>query len=202
MNNEYSLDVEAVKEYYADLLILQYRNKEKARETIKIGAENYLGDGLIFQLQDVLDIDKAEGKQLDIIGKILNCPRIIEGINPEQRYFSFEKPNARGFSTKNKISDGAWKNQFNSLFSIYSMPDNYYRILLKFAAVKNRLKASMSEMDDLLFLIFGNSIYLENNKNLSITYYITDEIRVPGQAAQKLGYLAAPNGITAIFEYI
>ena len=202
MNNDYSQEVEAVKEYYADLLILQYRNKQKARETIKIGAEIYLGDGLIFQLQDVLDIDKAEGKQLDIIGKILTCPRIIEGINPELRYFSFEKPNARGFSTKNKISDGAWKTKYNSLFSIYSMPDNYYRILLKFAAIKNRLRASMSEMDNLLFLIFGNSIYLENNKNLSITYFITDEIRVPGQAAQKLGYLAAPNGITAIFEYI
>lgn len=202
MNNDYSQEVEAVKEYYADLLILQYRNKQKARETIKIGAENYLGDGLIFQLQDVLDIDKAEGKQLDIIGKILNCPRIIEGINPELRYFSFERSNARGFSTKNKISDGAWKTQNNSLFSIYSMPDNFYRILLKFAAIKNRLRASMSEMDNLLFLIFGNSIYLENNKDLSITYFITDEIRVPGQAAQKLGFLAAPNGINAIFEYI
>lgn len=202
MNNDYSIDVEAVKNYYADLLILQYRNKLKARETIKLGAGIYLGDGLIFQLQDVLNIDKAEGKQLDIIGKILNCPRIIEGINPELSYFSFEKSNARGFSTKNKISDGAWKNQYNSLFSIYSLPDNYYRILLKFAAIKNRLRASMGEIDNLLFLIFGNNIYLENNKNLSITYYITDEIRVPGQAAQKLGYLAAPNGVAVTFEYI
>lgn len=202
MNNDYSQEVEAVKEYYSDLLILQYRNKQKARETIKIGAEIYLGDGLIFQLQDVLDIDKAEGKQLDIIGKILNCPRIIEGINPELRYFSFEKPNARGFSTKNKISDGAWKNQYNSLFSIYSLPDTSYRILLKFKAIKNRLKASMGEIDNLLFSIFGNDIFMTNNKNLSITYSILDNIRVAGQAAQKLGYLAAPNGVSVSFEYI
>lgn len=62
------------------MLVLQYRNKPKARETIKIGADIYLGDGVIFQLQDILDIDTAEGPQLDIIGKILDCPRIVQGV--------------------------------------------------------------------------------------------------------------------------
>lgn len=202
MNNDYSLEVEAVKEYYADLLILQYRNKQKARETIKLSSEIYLGDGLIFQLQDILNIDDSEGKQLDIIGKILQCPRIVEGINPELNYFSFEKPNARGFSTKNKISNGAWKNQYNSLFSIYSLPDTSYRTLLKFKAIKNRLKASMGEIDDLLFIIFGNDVFMTNNKDLSIKYSISDNVKVAGQAAQKLGYLAAPNGVSVSFEYI
>lgn len=70
---DYTQDIQDVKTYYADLLILQYRNKPKARETIKIGADIYLGDGVIFQLQDILDIDKAEGAQLDIIGKSLTA---------------------------------------------------------------------------------------------------------------------------------
>lgn len=201
MNNYYTQEIEEVKEYYADLLILQYRNKKKARETIKLGAEIYLGDGLIFQLQDILDIDKAEGKQLDIIGKILQCPRIVEGINPEVRYFSFEKPNAKGFSTKNSLSDGAWKNQFNSLFSIYSLPDGSYRVLLKFKAIKNRLRGSMAEIDDLLFNIFGNEIRLTNNQDLTITYTINDSILIPAQAAIKLGYLNAPIGVVAQYVY-
>lgn len=201
MIKNYAQDTEEVKKYYADLLILQYRNKPKARETIKLGAEIYLGDGLVFQLQDILDIDSAIGKQLDIIGKILNCPRIVEGINPEIRYFSFHKTNAKGFSTKNKLSNGAWKTQFNSLFSIYSLPDSEYRVLLKFAAIKNRLRASMAEIDDLLFSIFGNEINLTNNQNLSITYTINDSIFIPAQAAIKLGFLNAPAGVTVQYVY-
>lgn len=201
MNNYYTQEIEDVKEYYADLLILQYKNKPRARQTIKLGAEIYMGDGLIFQLADILNIDVAKGKQLDIIGKILMCPRIIEGINPELRYFSFQKPNAKGFSTKNTISNGAWKNQFNSLFSIYSMPDDSYRILLKFAAIKNRLRGSMAEIDELLYNIFGNEIRLTNNQDLTITYTINDSILIPAQAAIKLGFLNAPIGVAAQYVY-
>ena len=76
----YEQDVSDVEEYYANLLILQYRNKPKARATIKLGANLYLGDGVIFQLQDVLDIDNAQGVQLDLIGKIVGAPRNVPNL--------------------------------------------------------------------------------------------------------------------------
>ena len=41
--------IDDVKEYYADLLILQYRNKPKARNTVKMGVDIYTGDGVLFQ---------------------------------------------------------------------------------------------------------------------------------------------------------
>ena len=78
---DYTQDIEDVKEYYANLLILQYRGKIKARETVKEGINIYMGDTVLFQLQDILDIDIAEGAQLDIIGKILDCPRIVDWVN-------------------------------------------------------------------------------------------------------------------------
>lgn len=78
---DYTQDIEDVKEYYANLLILQYRGKIKARETVKEGINIYMGDTVLFQLQDILDIDVAEGAQLDIIGKILDCPRIVDWVN-------------------------------------------------------------------------------------------------------------------------
>lgn len=201
MPSSYLPDVESVKNYYADALIMQYRSKKKARETVKTGAQIYLGDTVLLQLQDILDIDKAVGKQLDIIGKILDCPRIIQGINPEVRFFSFEKTNARGFSTKDRLNDGPWKTAENSLWSIYSLPDSSYRILLKFKAIKNRLRASMAEIDDLLYSIFGNDIYMVNNLDLSITYYISDNILIPAQAAVALGYLEAPVGVSVNYVY-
>ena len=84
-------EIESIENYYADLIIIQYRNKPKARATIKLGADLYLVDGLVFDLQNVLDIDIAQGTQLDLIGKILGCSRNIFGFNIDKKYFSFEK---------------------------------------------------------------------------------------------------------------
>ena len=84
-------EIESIENYYANLLIIQYRNKTKARATIKLGVDLYLGDGIVFDLQNVLDIDTAKGQQLDLIGKILGCNRNIFGYNVDKKYFSFEK---------------------------------------------------------------------------------------------------------------
>lgn len=84
-------EIASVEDYYANLIIIQYRNKPRARATIKLGANLYLADGLVFDLQNVLDIDIAEGTQLDLIGKILGCNRNIFGFNIDKKYFSFEK---------------------------------------------------------------------------------------------------------------
>lgn len=87
----YETQITNVENYYADLLIIQYRQKPKARATIKLGADLYLADGLVFQMQNILDIDTAIGAQLDLIGKILGVNRNIPGFTIDKEYFSFEK---------------------------------------------------------------------------------------------------------------
>lgn len=84
-------EIASIENYYANLLIIQYRNKPKARATIKLGVDLYIGDGIVFDLQNVLDIDTAGYAQLDLIGKILGCSRNIFGFNIDKKYFSFEK---------------------------------------------------------------------------------------------------------------
>lgn len=59
----------------------------------------------------------------------------------------------------------------------------------------------MAEIDDLLYSIFGNDIYMVNNLDLSITYYISDNILIPAQAAVALGYLEAPVGVSVNYVY-
>lgn len=87
----FETEIANVENYYADLLIIQYRNKTKARQTIKLGVDLYLGDELLFDLSNVLDIDTAVGAQLDIIGKILGVNRQINGLTIDKEFFSFEK---------------------------------------------------------------------------------------------------------------
>lgn len=189
--------IDEVKEYYADLLILQYRNKPKARETIKLGVDIYTGDGLLLQLADCLNIDIAVGAQLDIIGKILDCPRNVPGINNQTKYFSFHiDENSLGFSTIGNPSNGVAKNRNNSILTAYTLRDEEYRQLLKFKAFLNVWRGDMGSMDRALYSVFGNTINLKNNQDMTITYEIS-EMNTTIEAAQALGYFRAPIGVAA-----
>lgn len=196
----YETELESVKEYYADLLILQYRNKPKARATIKEFVDICMGDGLVFELNDCLNIDKAEGEQLNLIGKILGCNRNIYGLNPDTKFFSFQKTNAYGYSDKDALSEGYWKSYFNSTGSVYALSDSDYRQLLKFKAALNVMPATMKGMDEALYQVFEDNVTILNNQDLSITYVINQQTVVT-KAAEVLGYFSAPMGITVNFSY-
>ena len=201
---DYTNQRESVKEHYADLLIMQYHSKYKARETLKLGAEIYMGDGLVFDLQDILDIDVAEGKQLDLIGKILDCPRVIPGFDIDKPFFTFEHTgDDYGFSIVGQPSQGYFKSLSYDYSSMYSLPDNDYRLLLKFKARANRARASWKDLDDIFFDLFGEGIEVVNNKNLTITYRVKQSMITDGLlAAIKLNYLEPPLGIGYNIEYI
>lgn len=195
---DYTQDIQDVKTYYADLLILQYRNKPKARETIKIGADIYLGDGIIFQLQDILDIDTAVGAQLDIIGKILDCPRVVQGIYNDMIFFQFyDGPDSVGFSTVGNPQGGNFRTIQNYNQSEYSLPDNDYRFLLKFKSAVNVMRGSERGIDDALWNVFQGDVLLKNNHNLTITYIVSVERTLAALAAKQLGYYRAPEGVGA-----
>lgn len=195
---DYTQDIQDVKTYYADLLILQYRNKPKARETIKIGADIYLGDGIIFQLQDILDIDTAVGAQLDIIGKILDCPRVVQGIYNDMIFFQFyDGEDSVGFSTVGNPQGGNFRTIQNYNQSEYSLPDDDYRFLLKFKSAVNVMRGSERGIDDALWNVFQGDVLLKNNHNLTITYIVSAERTLAALAAKQLGYYRAPEGVGA-----
>ena len=193
---QYQPDRESVKKYYANLLILQYRNKPKARETIKIWVDALLGDGLVFQIPDILDIDKAAGETLDIIGKILDCPRIVQGIVIDRKFFQFhEDENSLGYSTVGHPNYASFRSRQNSNLSKYALEDEDYRLLLKFKALVNVLRGSIADIDNALYAVFGDKVLLQNNQDLSIGYVIQTDNMLSVIAAKLLGYFRAPSGV-------
>lgn len=195
---DYIQDREDVKNYYADLLILQYRSKPKARETIKIGADIYLGDGLVFELQNILDIDTAVGAQLDIIGKILDCPRIVQGVYNDLKFFQFHiDKNSLGFSMIGSPTNAVFRTINNYNQSEYSLPDEDYRFLLKFKSAVNVMRGSEKGIDEALYSAYGGDVLLKNNHDLTITYIVSAEHTLAVIAAKVLGYYRAPEGIGA-----
>lgn len=193
--------IDDVKKYYADLLILQYRNKPKARKTVEMGIDIYTGDGLMFQFENILDIDTAVGAQLDLIGKILGCPRNVPGINVQTKFFSFHvDANSLGFSTVGNPSNGVAKNRLNSKLAVYTLLDDDYRTLLKFKAFINVWRGDMGSMYDAIYKVFGTDVILKNNQDLTVTYEVYNNT-IPIQAAAKLEYFKAPIGIGINFDY-
>lgn len=122
-----------IEEYYKNLLIIQYHDLPKARETIAKWVDCMSGDAIMTELESAFDIDKAVGVQLDLIGSFVGLAR----------------------------------NNLN---------DERYRILLKMKVLKNNIYPSMKNIDDALYQYFGNLILMNNNKDMSITYIINNEL--------------------------
>lgn len=64
-----------IAQYYADLLILQYRDKPKAKATVTAFAMMLVEGQLPLAIQNAFDINTAVGYQLDIIGKYAGVTR-------------------------------------------------------------------------------------------------------------------------------
>ena len=65
-------------DYYADLLILQYKTQPKARATIKALTEKVIADGILLDVINGFNIDTAVGKQLDLLGKYIGLSRNVK----------------------------------------------------------------------------------------------------------------------------
>lgn len=193
-----------IKKYYADLLILQYKNKPKARATVQIGCDIYTGNGLLFEFENILDIDRATDYTLDLIGKIVGVPRNVVSDSPNVEFFTFEKEDANGFSTVGTLSKGIFKRSDVNYYDKNALSDKNYRTLIKLKAIMNRVRGTWAEMDDMYYSVFGNNLYFENNKDGTITYYYNSDYfdSELWNAIIKLGYLIAPLGISYTVEEV
>jgi len=67
--------------YYADLLILQYRDRPKAYATMQAVADPFVMDQLPAAVQSAFDINTAVGVQLDLLGKYAGVSRVVNTFN-------------------------------------------------------------------------------------------------------------------------
>tara|TARA_Y100001963_G_scaffold17759_1_gene21920 strand:- start:17664 stop:18368 length:705 start_codon:yes stop_codon:yes gene_type:complete len=74
------MDIEEIVQLYIDLLIIQYRGKEKARATIDALVRPMLMEGLPIEVQNAFNVEDAIGNQLEIIGKYAGVTRF--GVGP------------------------------------------------------------------------------------------------------------------------
>lgn len=197
-----------VVQAYSNLLIVQYHDKPKAAATIKMHAEMLLGDMIIWKLRDLcLNVDKSVGKQLDQIGQWVGVDRFINSSRYEGKmwlayidWLEEEEPNnlQGGLQDWNDIqpsTDGPILAYEDIISSKRRLTDDIFRILIKLKIIKNEIVHSPKYIDDAIFDLFNQDVYIQWGRCLEMTYFYKSNKASIMDIALDKGVLPHPSGV-------
>lgn len=172
-------------EEYKKLLILQYVDKTKARQTVETWASEWQGIYDFARSFEVeFDLDNAWGDRLDKIGKIVGRSRIVER-GYAKKYFGFE-----GTANAKTFGEGAFFSILrDSGYEATELSDEQYRFFIRAKIAKNIVSAHISSqtgrtgLQDTVDFLFKSKAFVVDNKNMTMTVYIdesfdTDDLRI------------------------
>lgn len=195
--------------YYQNLLITQYHEKPKANAEIALGAQTFTGDWLMTDIPNIVDIDTAEGAQLDLIGKIVGLPRVANGFVYGENYYSYDDeedpmshPEEKGMSNIGSPVSAKFKDYETIRKSIYTMTDGLYRKMIKLKILQNNTKATLKDIDEGLFGIFGNDITLTDNFDMTGEITVSANATEMGSLAYFLKIFPRPLGVAYDITYL
>ena len=186
--------------YFTNLLILQYKNKPRAKATIETLTRNAFSDtqNNIFpiEVQNAYNLDTAVGKQLDVLGKYLGYDRILPipidntfkfaeydgSINPEQGYSEYND---------NKTTYPYAEYRY-STYDYYYMVNAPYRKVLKMISYLKGKPLSLGNINDALEYAFNGDIYAVE-KDKEIEYHLL-------KGAQDLAFLDTQDKLNIFFN--
>lgn len=187
---------------YSDLIIWQYQGKPKALETLRL-FDRTLATSFadLYALQNVLNIDEAQGVNLDLVGKHVGQSRVINGYQLRQ-FFGFKDGlNAMPFSRHGQ-GGGQWYRLRDPLADSVKLGDDDYRFLIKARILKNYQTATLSDISQACRFILGDKFMLADNYDMTVT------IKLPKNylnsfktfAIKNLDILPRPSGVKFIIS--
>lgn len=173
---DYTQVLKDLQEYFANLIIIQYRYAPENRELIKNLTNLIFANNLALQIRDLtVDVDKSIGAQLDIVGKWVGIDRFYNGIDDWEHpylsypYFKTIYENSYdqyqgGFSTYTNFADNDggflmyedWKyirTKANKL------SDDVFRPLIKLKIIKNSINHTCKNIDNAIWEWSEGNVY-------------------------------------------
>lgn len=197
-------------QYYRDLLIIQYRDKPRAQETIRLFISELLAYDLFIAIRDGFNINNAVGPQLDIIGKYVGVNRTITGTAFTRDYFGFAEYGATapfdffgyiGYS--DHVPDVQIRNYKESTQSLYAMIDEEMRVMIKLAIVRNMSNGSVKDFDEILNTLFGADVLFTDRQNMTVVSYLVGEKNARiFLMAKSSGLLPNPAGVGTVVNVV
>lgn len=161
--------------------------------------------GLAFSLQQkatrgliaAFDLEKAQGRQLDILGEWIGQIRTINA--PIEDYFFTLDSESLGFDY------GNWKNRYDADFGYVDLDDENYRTLLRAKIGANNWDGTVETLPAILQSIWPKGdiqIRFRDNQDMTMTVYIQGKaISTITKEIIRQGYLAIkPGGITVTYD--
>lgn len=194
-----------ILDYYANLLIIQYRNQPKAKATIQAIVKAFIANNIILNIRDAFNIDTAVGVQLDILGKYIGVDRFYKVVSLPlafgfSSYLEDEPTDQTGFADVSDFltKDGTFLSASEIISKTAILNDDEYRILLKLKVTQNYSNFSMKDINDSLYRFFENQIYVIDNLDMTMTYYFDSaqsSLKVIIEAAIYKGVIPKPMGV-------
>lgn len=157
---------------FTDLITLEHQNSPKFVSTVNISTVGYQGLIDLCQKSHALyDLDEAVGVQLDAVGEWIGLPRTVRLYL--FKYFSWDTYNL-GWD------EGVWYEEGQPRFIIFTLPDEYYRRVLKTRILVNHFDGTIPNAVHILkyFLVDGGKeVDVDVEESImNLTFKITGEV--------------------------
>lgn len=167
--------LDELKQYYRNLLIIQYHNQPKAQANIEAFVQLLFADGMILDVINGYDVNTAVGIQLTVLGKYVGIDRVQYGVVPERSYFCLvddsiaPEDNVLGFTDGENFIFGYFYDTQATRLSPYTLTDSEMRTLIRLKIITNNTTAGFKDIKDAVFSsLLGIDVY--DTKNMSLTY--------------------------------
>lgn len=202
--------MEELINYYANLLIVQYNGKPKAKATIALLVVLMYANLVFLQIQNAFNWKEAIGEPLDIIGKWVGVDRFYNGqffyFRP---WFSLVDWNSEpdglqgGFSTFQTFdeNDGGFLTYDDILPTQNRLSDEGFQLMIGLKIIKNSINHTAKEIDNAIWNYFGGQVYTVWS-DMTLTYYFPRELNEVIQVAYYKNVLPCPTGVKLILKEI
>lgn len=166
---------------YTDLITSQHADKPKFVGSVAAACQPLADISALYaQIPALYDVDVAAGQQLDVVGQWVGVSRelttALAGV-----YFAFDTEGV-GFD------QGVWLGPYDPITGLVSLPDDFYRIVIKSRILNNHWNGSKEDAYTLANAIFsslGFQLYIEDHSDLSIDIGLVGS-SVPSSMVQAL----------------
>lgn len=182
---------------YVELLIQQYRDKPKARQTIALwcGELDAVIDSATKVLEQI-DIDKAQGFSLDIIGRRVGVVRLLPAYVSKGFFGYVQTQDAKGWGK------GKWFKKGDSTGESINLSDDDMRFLIKARILKNFQDGSLDYTTSAIKKLFSSDSYIVDNLDMTARLFIPmaslSELQV--YLIKRLDILPRPMGVKYDFS--
>lgn len=213
---DYSLILADIKEYFKNLIILQYRSSQQNRALVDSLVELVFANNLLLQIRDnCLSVETSVGKQLDLLGAWVGIDRYYDAIDLWEKnhvalvnYTNISSDTYEqwqgGFSTYTNFEDNdggflMWKEWRDTRTQINQMGDDYFRQLIKLKIIKNSIPFTNKNIDDAIWKWSNGDVYTTWGV-MEVTYHYPASMHNLFQLAIYKNVLLAPTGCAILTE--